>query len=315
MPANLIFSLRYKRALETNVFSVELPTRLRERVLSQIKKYNSPLHVQRDPNDNWIDRSDALEEAESDFLTEHGWTRIPNLPDSNKIQSGDQICWIIKNGAAPLVFDAIELTFKHMNREDAEQFRQKLNSFLEIDHRPWRFADGEFFMLNADFVGARVAPIAQEALAANNFAGAADEFAKAQRELANGEVKNAIRDACNSFESVLKVLTGNTKGTCDNLTQDLVSQDYLSDLPEDFRQKFRKDILMSLSVMRNRLGAHGQGTNILEVPQVYGELAVQMAATLHNFLLAKHIARQPLKATKPKAQELNPIRIDDDIPF
>lgn len=315
MAARLIFSLRYMRALENRAFGVELPSRLRAQLLAQLEKFNSPLHVQRDPNDNWHDRTSALDEVESDLLTEHGWTRVPDFVAPKELQAGQQIRWLVTVGAGPLVFDAIELAFSHMASTDQEPFRQALNSRLELHGCPWRFTDGEFFMLDADFVGARLAMTAQEALSANNFAGAADEYAQAQRKLASGEVKDAIGDACKSFESVLKVLTGQAHVNADTLTKALVSQDYMADLPKEIHDGFRQTVLMALPFLRNKLAGHGQGSDVIEVPTIYGELAVQLATALHNFLLAKHIARQPPPPPKPKEPERKASWMDDDIPF
>jgi hypothetical protein len=315
MAARLIFSLRYMRALESRAFDVDLPSRLRAQVLAQANKFNSSFGVQDDPNNNWIRNTNALEEAESDLLTEHGWTRLPDFAASKELQAGQQIRWLVTSGAGPLVFDAIELAFSHMADADKEPFRQKLNSLLELHGCPWRFTDGEFFMLDADFVGARLAMTAQEALSANNFAGAADEYAQAQRKLASGELKDAIGDACKSFESVLKVLTGQAQVNADRLTKAFASQAYLADLPADLQEPFRNTVLMALPFLRNKLAGHGQGPDVIEVPTIYGELAVQLSAAFHNFLLAKHIARQPPPPPKPKEPERKASWMDDDIPF
>ncbi|MCA0423738.1 MAG: hypothetical protein LCH61_10495 [Proteobacteria bacterium] len=315
MAARLIFSLRYMRALENRVFGVDLPSRLRSQALAQLNKFNSPLYVQRDPNDSWRDQTTALDEGESDLLTEHGWTQLPDLAASKELQAGQQIRWLVTNGVGPLVFDAIELTFSHMTAADQEPFRQKLNSLLELHCCPWRFTDGEFFMLDADFVGVRLSVTAHEVLSANNFAGAADEYAQAQRKLASGEVKDAIGDACKSFESVLKVLTGQAHVNADALTKALVSQEYIADLPKEIHDGFRQTVLMALPFLRNKLAGHGQGSDVIEVSPVYGELAIQLAAAFHNFLLAKHIARQPPSPPKPIESERKATWMDDDIPF
>ena len=52
-----------------------------------------------------------------------------------------------------------------------------------------------FSKLDGDFVGARLVSMAHDALVANQFTGAADEYAKSRQELCSGEVKDAVLHA------------------------------------------------------------------------------------------------------------------------
>lgn len=65
-------------------------------------------------------------------------------------------------------------------------------------------SDGEFFKLDGDFMGARLAATAHESLAANRFAGAAQEYANARQHLGGGEAMDAVFYAAKSFESVMR---------------------------------------------------------------------------------------------------------------
>jgi hypothetical protein len=170
---------------------------------------------------------------------------------------------------------------------------------FELHECPWRLSDGEFFKVDRDFIGARLAQGAHDTLAANQFAGAADEYAKARLELGSGDAKDAIFYAGKSFESVLKVLTGLDHLNADRLLKEMTSQGYFNDLPESVRAGFADQVMRAFFFLRNKLGGHGQGSDILEVPTVYAELAVQLAAAFHNFLIAKHLKGRP-----PEPQQL-----------
>ena len=67
---------------------------------------------------------------------------------------------------------------------------------------------------------------------------------------------------------------------------------------------------MALPFLRNKLAGHGQGANVVDVPSIYGELTIQLAAALHNFLLAKHLETKPPEP-EPEASS----NLDDEIPF
>jgi hypothetical protein len=214
------------------------------------------------------------------------------------------------------LFDFLELAMGFMDAEEREKCRAKLNQIFDLHECPWRIADGEFFKLDADFMGERLSATAHDALAANRFAGASQEYAKSRHELAAGEVKDGIFYAVKSFESVMKVLTGEEHANAEQLIRHMVSQNYFDDLPESIRTGFAEQVMKTLPFLRNRLAGHGQGAEVVTVPPLYGELALQLAAAFHNFLISKHLERRPPEPTPvgPAARPA-PGPMDDDIPF
>ena len=271
------------------------------------------MYVQRDPYDNFHSNSSVAEEAVLELIREHGWDGVPDTPVRNDCNYSDILKHIINNFGAEIIFDYIELAMPHMEDAEREKCRVKLNQIFDLHLCPWRIADGEFFKLDADFVGERLTATAHDALAANRFVGAAQEYAKARQELAAGDVKDAIFYAANSFESVLKVLTGQKYLNADQLIKSMVSQNYFDDLPDAVRAGFADQVLRTLPFLRNKLAGHGQGASVVEVPAVYGELALQLAATLHNLLISKHLERNPPPPPKPTDNSMS--YSDDDIPF
>ncbi len=253
----MLFSQRYHRALQRQQFAVDISPELRRKIWTQLRAHNSSFYVQPDPHDNLHVLTTALEEAESELMTEHGWDRIPDAP-RNSGEYMPALRHLVLRGQAEFVLDTIELAFARMLPEDREPFRNKVNAVFELHDCPWRLSDGEFFKLDADFVGARIAVNAHDALAANSFAGAADEYAKARQELAAGDAKDAIIHAGKSFESVMKVLTGMNHANADQLIKSLVNQDYFDDLPAGLRVGFSEQVLKTLPFLRNKLAGHGQ---------------------------------------------------------
>jgi hypothetical protein len=173
----------------------------------------------------------------------------------------------------------------------------------------WRISDGEFFKLDGDFVGARLASTAHDALVANRFAGAADEYAKARQYLGAGATGEAIYFAGHSFESVMKTLAGLEHANADRLLEELNVQGYFDDLPSSVRTGFVDQVLKAPPFLRNKLGGHGQGAEVVVIPPLYGDLAIQLAAAFHNFLISKHLARSPQLPSTAVPPE------DDEIPF
>jgi hypothetical protein len=308
-----LFSQRYFRALEQQTLTVEIPDVARRKLWTWLGANNEAVYIQRDPNDRWISNSSILEETEYDLLVEQGWDKIPGAPAQQGGNPFQNLRHLVLNGEAPFVFDTMELAGRRMEPAIKEAFRQKTNQIFELHGCPWRMSDGEFFKLDGDFVGARLASTAHDALAANHFAGATDEYAKARQYLATGEIREAIYFAGHSFESVLKVLAGpgSEHANADRLLKDLSAQGYFDDLPDSVRAGFTDQVLKALPFLRNKLGGHGQGAAVVTIPVAYGDLAVQLAAVLHNFLVSKLLERTP---APPPAKAVTPPQ-EEELPF
>ena len=224
------------------------------------------------------------------------------MPPLSRAGTTETLRQIVMEGPGYHVLDVVELTYNEMRDGRRDKFREEVNKIFDIHKCPWRLSDGECFMLNGDFVGARLVEIGSEALASNNFDGAADEYAKAQRELASGETKGAIFYAGKSFESVLKVLTGKNNGNARILLREMVSQRYFDDLPEQARQGFSDQVMMAIPFLRNKFGGHGQGESVVDVSKEYGTLAVEITAAFHNFLIAKHLDKPRNEVSEDEAE-------------
>lgn len=310
----MLFSQRYFRPIEEKRFVVEVPEPARRKLWAWLQANNSELHIQRDPDDRWISRSSILEEVESELLVEHGWDRLPVSPYPNSNDYHAALRLLVQQCQAPFVFDTVELAGRHMDEHEKEALRQKINQIFELHDCPWRFSDGEFFRLDSDFVGARLATTAHDTLAINRFPGAADEFAKARQYLGAGEVREAIYYAGHSFESVMKVLSGIDHANSDKLLKELARQGFFDDLPEAVWSGFTDQVLKALPFLRNKLGGHGQGASVVNIPPAYGDLAVQIAAAFHNFLISKHLERSPSPVPEPERQAPL-LEMEDEIPF
>ncbi len=310
----LLFSQRYHRAIEQAAIAIDIPDAARRKVWAWLSANNTSLGIRRDPNDNWVSNSSILEETESDLLIENGWDRLPVTPYPTDTQYHAALRVLVLDGQGFFVFDTIEAASSHMDAPEKDSLRQKVNQIFELHDCPWRMSDGEFFKLDADFVGARIAASTHDSLVANQFAGAANEFSKARQYLGTGDVREAIFFAGHSFESVITVLTNLEHANGDRLIKELGAQGFLDDLPASVRAGFMDQVLKALPFLRNKLGGHGQGKNVVAIPPAYGDLAIQIAAAFQNFLITKHLERSPPPRPEPEPEEKQ-FSFDDDIPF
>lgn len=310
----LPFSQRYRRAIDQTALVVDIPDTARRKIWAWLAANNTSLGIQRDPNDRWISNSSILEETESDLLIEHGWDRLPVTPYPADAQNHAALRLLMLDGQGWFVFDIIEIASGYMEPAEKDALRQKVNQIFELHDCPWRMSDGEFFKLDADFIGAGLAANAHDTLAANQFAGAADEYAKARRYLGAGDVREAIFFAGHSFESVMTVITKLEHANGDRLIKELGAQGFFDDLPESVRAGFMDQVFKALPFLRNKLGGHGQGKDVVAIPPAYGDLAIQIAAAFQNFLITKHLERSP-PSPAPEPTKEEQFALDDDIPF
>jgi hypothetical protein len=56
------------------------------------------------------------------------------------------------------------------------------------------------------------------------------------------------------------------------------------ELPESVQSGFMDQVLKALPFLRNKLGGHGHGAAVVDIPPGYGDLAIQIAAAFQNFL-------------------------------
>lgn len=301
----MLFSQRYLSAIDERRLVIDLPVVVRKKLWARLEQFNESIAS---PWDGGI--TTILEAVAYELKTEHGWDELSDLPLDESVVVRSPLHHLVLAGHGHFVFDIVELAHGCIEPGEQDEFEQKVNKVLRLHRCPWHFSRGEFFKLDRDFVGLRLSDTAYEALVANGFDGAANEYAKCRQELGSGDAKDAIFYAGKSVESVLKVLTGQNQATARRLVNELLAKGFFDDLPEDVRRGFADQVMFPVSFLRNNLGGHGQGSVVTEVPTAYGALAVQLAAAIHNFLISKHLEYRPDRATPQSAGESA-----DDIPF
>jgi hypothetical protein len=218
-------------------------------------------------------------------------------------------------GAYPAqVLDVIELLYDRLPGEEKLVFQAEVNNTFEEEASEWRLTDGQFFKIDSEFLALHVVGRSCQLLKAEGFSGALDEFNEARNDLLSGNYKGAIHNACKSLESVLKTILAREDGNASALIRQIVQSDFCEDLPEKLRAPFGEQVLNCLPFLRNRLAGHGQGTDVLEVPRLYAELAVNMAAAFNLFTIQKAVTLRPRKEEIQNAK-LYPPQGNDDIPF
>jgi len=244
-----------------------------------MEAYNESYWHQPDPGDNWRTETTHLEQAELELRRQEGVDKLEALDYKSQKRVQTNIGGYIEGAYPDRVFDAVEVFINELYGDARGAFCEDINQVFAEEETPWRIVDETVVKLDTSMLDAGVVDHAVDVLKAMNLEGALDEFRDALDELGD-DPRDAIQDACNSFESVLKAATGAT-GDATALINSFL-KDYAKELPAEQR-KAMKQVLQALPILGNNLGRHGQGPEIVEVKPRYAKLAVHLAGAFILF--------------------------------
>lgn len=195
------------------------------------------------------------------------------------------------------MLDVIEAYYaQHDDEAKRSELERTTNRILSEETLPLRLSQGQLFQVDSEFLDAEVIARTEELLAANDYAGALDEFREARNDLAAGDHREAIAKAQHAFESTMKTILGSgaVNWNANKLIDELRVSGFYRDLPHD-ENAFGPSVLMGLPFLGNRYGRHGQGGTVVEIPRHYAELAIHLSGALSHRAPA---AGQPTAASR-----------------
>lgn len=272
--------------------------------------YYSPLD-----NPGWTEQSSDIEEVERLYA------RLLGAPRSSSTHYvGEVLEGIIHTGKVESALDVLECFFAWLDAKRRDSAQTTINDVFRDYNCRWRISDGQGLLIDDDFMEDILLADTPPILVLASFGGAKDEFQRARNELIEGNIRDAIFYAGASVESAFKAALGNSPKTGMDLPQAYANANLLEGLPKSKAQALQK-ALMPTATLRNELAGHGHGSNTLEIPEEYGELAVNLAAAINTFVSRQHLKRAESKTPSklhdevvPKASPKYP-SWDDDIPF
>ena len=206
--------------------------------------------------------------------------------------------------------DLIEYSFRHIDRvvrhldardreergiqNTAKDAIEELNERFRRQGVGYQYEDGMLFRVDSELIHSEVVRPALRYLHQQGFEGPCDEFLKAHAHYRAGEMKDAITDANNAFESTLKTIC-NQRGwvykpgaRASDLLK-LVGEKGLlpSYLDKSFNQ-LAATLKSGLPRIRNQEGSHGQGETPSETPGYVAGYALHLAAAKILFLAETH---------------------------
>lgn len=302
------FSNRFREAIIEKRIQINLPRRVKNRLLKTLERYDSDICVTQ-PN-GYQDYSTILYEVLNDLLESYGDEYLTVNNEKNEHVKVDTLQEFIRGCYPAQVFDVVEIVNGYLDPEEQKNFQNSINSVLRNEKVPWLFCDGYFFHIDSQFFEDFVLCHAHDLLKTNNFQGALDEFTEARNDLESGDYKDVILNSCKAFESVLKVITKKKTLTCKNLIKELPKTDFYEGLPDEIHPDVWNKIFEPVSLIRNKVAGHGQGKKITDVPETLARFVLHNAGSSIVFLVEHY-----LEINKTDEPEKLPENLDDELPF
>lgn len=210
------------------------------------------------------------------------------------------------------VLDVIELSFKVINSatrdyahrrdeycsEHADAAIEELNARFQEHGLGFQFIDGKIIRIDSELVHAEVVKPALALLRGKNYSGAQSEFIKAHEHYRHGNKKEALTECAKALESVMKTICDKRRwkyqsnATMNTLIGICVDNGLI---PQFWTQHFtslRSTLESGVAPARNKLGGHGQGAEIVDVPKHIVAYVLHMTAAGIVFLVESECALQ-----------------------
>lgn len=161
----------------------------------------------------------------------------------------------------------------------------------------YSFVNGQLIRIDSQYIHNGVVRPAISLLQEAGFQGAEEEFLKAHRHYRNGENKEAVANALKAFESTMKAICAvrgwhyEEGAGAKQLIGIMFTKQLLPSMLESSIGGLRAS-LEGLATIRNRTSGHGQGMEIVDIPQYLASYALHLAASNIVLLVEAHKAKK-----------------------
>jgi AbiJ N-terminal domain 4 len=186
------------------------------------------------------------------------------------------------------------LSFHWQARVPKEKFDaavNELNARFREHGIGYQYESGEIIRVDSQLIHAEVVKPALALLTAKEYAGANAEFLKAFGHYRKGEIKDCLSECLKAFESTMKAICTKRKwafkatDAASTLIDVCLKNNLIPQLLQSHIGGVRAALESGIPTIRNRLSGHGQGSQIVDVPEQYASYMLHLTATTIKFLV------------------------------
>ena len=242
---------------------------------------------------------------------EYGVFQLPNTKRSNRDDPrGELFDFFLEDISADECLDVIELLSLAIFRITSEHYYEQRSNAFEIAARAidelnsrfkehgvgYQFVDGKIIRLDSEFIHAEVIKPALSLLGNKLYKGAQDEFLLAHEHYRHGNAKEALNECLKAFESTLKIICDKRDwdypagSTAKNLIKICFDNNLIPAFWQDHYNCLQKMLENGVPTGRNKLSGHGQGSDIINIPNTIVAYMLHMTASAIVFLAESEAA-------------------------
>ena len=285
---------RQAEGRDLDVLTYDLPDKLRVQIVYILRRA-----IGEHDNRGWQSVHGIVAEGHGAFALAEG-------------RSDDKRCinFLLRNPSVDHVLDFIEVSFRFVDRiarklgyheratygirGKADESIERLNERFRRAGVGYQYEDGMIFRVDSDLVHAEVVRPALRFLHQQGFEGPHEEFLRAHACYRAGDMKEAVTNANNAFESTLKAICDQrrwayAKGArASDLLRIVRDQGLLPDYLDNSFDQLAATLKSGLPKVRGEEGAHGQGAAPRKTPDHVAAYALHLAAAKIVFLVEAH---------------------------
>lgn len=169
--------------------------------------------------------------------------------------------------------------------ENVENHITELNNRFQQHKLGYEFINGELIQIDSKYIHHEYIKPALNLLHTNGFEGAEEEYEKAFKALRNGDYKSAIIEAEKAFESTMKTICSKKEYPFDpdrdsakKLIQTLKDNGFFPEYTENQLNAVAAALISGAPMVRNRTSGHGQGEEVIDIPDSYAQYVIGLVA-------------------------------------
>jgi hypothetical protein len=246
-----------------------------------------------------------------DYITntlcrEYGLFVLPPTSKRDANQLAELQRFILTEQDGERLLDAIELSFRVIDRatrkgdylnkhftcdQDATAAIDELNARFKQHGIGYQFDDGFIIRVDSQFVHAEAVKPALVLLHSKRFAGPEAEFLKAHEHYRHGRMKESLTECLKALESTMKTIASTQawtvpdRATASSLISVMVDKGLIPVFWQTHFTGIRTMLEAGVPTVRNKLGGHGQGSEITDVPEHVVAFALHQTAAALVFLV------------------------------
>lgn len=300
-----LFSKRQQR-LRGEVHDVykydEIPQPLRVQI---VHIFESTLGVTENYYSHYRDVAAAYKSIVDTLCREYGMFTLNGSGRDNRRYHKELVDFVLNERDAEKVMDAVEIAsrmiigytsrYEYLGRRDAGKLAK--DAILELNSRfrehgvGYQLNKGEVIRVDSEFLHAEVVKPALALLQGKEYAGAQSEFLAAHEHYRHGRAKEALTESLKALESTMKAICDKREwsyapnATAKGLVDVCVQKGLIPSFWTQHFSALRSTLESGVPTARNKLGGHGQGTEIVEVPLHIVSYVLHMTAACIVFLV------------------------------